>query len=311
MEVVTDLAFLRKKRSPIVMAAGFFDGVHMGHQKVIKKAVAAAEEVCGKAWILTFANHPLSILSPKHVPALLTTVEQKVEQLRRLNVDGCLVIPFTKDLAGRLPCKFVEELLYNIPALRRIFVGSNWRFGKDGEGTPEILSGICREAGVKVSVVGSIKKAGVVISSTSIRAAVSRGDMQSAASLLGRDYSFTGDVVRGMSIGRQLGYPTANIKTGNEILFPCGVYAVQAVIGANGRRIFDGILNYGARPTFASGGKRGLILEMHLFDVDMDLYGKHMEVFVKSRIRDEKKFGSPENLRHQIMQDVKGVKKIL
>ncbi len=311
MEIISDVTSLRNKRCPIVMAAGFFDGVHVGHSKVILSTVASAASMGGKSWIFTFDSHPLRIINPKLSPPLLTTLEQRLELLRRLNVDGCLMIPFTKELAKRKPEAFVGDLLKNIPALKKIFVGHNWRFGRNGAGTPAMLSDICRESGIEVAVVGSIKKKGTVISSTSIRTAVAKGDLRTAATLLGREYSFTGKVVKGRTIGRKLGYPTANIDTGIEILFPSGVYAVQVQVGARGRKLLDGILNYGTRPTFNKGGKDALSLEIHLLDMNRDLYGKYMEVFVKARIRGEKKFASREKLKCQIMKDIKEAKKIL
>jgi riboflavin kinase/FMN adenylyltransferase len=311
MEIISDVTSLRRKRSPIVMAAGFFDGVHVGHRKVICSTVASAASMGGKSWILTFDRHPLSIINPKLAPSLLTTSEQRLELLRRLNVDGCLIIPFTKELAQSKPEDFVEGLLKNIPALKKVLVGRNWRFGRNGAGTPAMLSGICRESDIDVAVVGSIKKKGIVVSSTSIRTAVAKGELRVASALLGRDYSFTGNVVKGRTIGRKLGYPTANIDAGIEVLLPRGVYAVLVQVGVRGRKLLNGILNYGTRPTFNKGGKDALSLEIHLFDMSRDLYGKHMEVFVKARIRGEERFASPERLQCQIMKDVKKAKKIL
>ncbi|OVE74843.1 riboflavin biosynthesis protein RibF [bacterium E08(2017)] len=311
MEVVTKPAELRKKRSPIFMAAGFFDGVHKGHLKVIHSTVEAAAVNDGRSWILTFANHPLSILKPEKAPSLLTTVEQRVKLLRALGVDGSIVMPFTKRLAQRKPELFIKSLLADVPALRHIYVGRNWRFGSKGRGTPDMLRTICADAGVKVSVIDSVKKTGNVVSSTAIRAAVSKADLDAAARMLGRDYSFTGKVVRGRTVGRKLGYPTANIETGNDLLFPMGVYAVEAVVGERGRIRRKGVLNYGIRPTFAHSKAGKPVLELHLFDFSEELYGEKMEVFMRNRIRGEKKFHAPAVLVRQIEKDIEKALKIL
>jgi riboflavin kinase/FMN adenylyltransferase len=242
---------------------------------------------------------------------LLTTLEQKTALFKRYGVDGCLVLPFNRKFAGSSPERFIRLLLDNVPALKRVFIGSNWRFGKGGAGTPELFAEICLEAGVKTSVVASVKSKGLVVSSTAVRDAVVKGAFDEAALLLGRDYSLSGVVVRGRTVGRQLGYPTVNLKTDNEVLFPGGVYAVEVLVGDRGRKRLRGVLNYGTRPTFKDNAGHEATLEIHLLDIDRDLYGSKIEVFLKKGIRKEKKFSSADVLRRQIMRDVEKALEIL
>lgn len=305
MEIASHFSDLKRKRSPIFMAAGFFDGFHLGHRRVVSRAVTDSHRAGGKAWVLTFPSHPLKTIRPESAPPLITTPEQKLEMFRKAGVDGCLLVPFTKKLAGLAPGEFVHRITDHMPALRRIFVGQNWRFGRGGMGTPDVLAGVCADAGIRVIVVDSVKSRGEVISSTAIRRALARGDAAAAARLLGRNYSFRGVVVKGRTVGRRLGYPTANIRSFNEVIFPRGVYAVTAFpAGPGGGEETGGVLNYGVRPTFLKGKNNKPILELHMFDTRGDFYGREMDVHLLNRIRDEKAFSSPAVLKEQIAHDV-------
>lgn len=311
MEICSDLNALRHKRLPIVMAAGFFDGLHLGHQRVIRNTINAARTTGGKAWVLTFGNHPLSVTRPGGGPPLLTTIEHKLRLFADMKVDGCLVIPFTKELSGLEPRVFIDGLIKGIPSLRSIFVGENWRFGKNGAGDTGLLARICQEEGIRVRIVRPVKRKGKVISSTAIRAALSEGDFPQVIGMMGRYYSFVGRVVRGRTVGRELGFPTANLDTGGTVLFPGGVYAVKARKHKGGRRMMDGVLNFGSRPTFTGPRKISPTLEMHLLGTRQDLYNSLLEVFLIQRMRDEKKFPSEPELQEQIGLDVLKAEKIL
>ena len=308
MKVLTDLAALRRYRTPIVMAAGFFDGVHRGHRKVIEQAMARARRRHGQAWVLTFDTHPLKVLNPSAAPLLLTSNAHKERLLSRLGVDGCLMLPFTRELANSAPEEFVARIHACAPPLVEILVGTNWRFGAMGRGGPAMLARRSRGTALKVTVVKTMSRGGETISSTRIRAAVLQGNLGDAASLLGRPFSVLGTVTRGRTIARTLGYPTANLNCHNEALPPCGVYAVYALIG---RRLLNGVLNMGHRPTFGATADDKPVIELHVLDLNADLYGDDIEVFFIARLRDEKRFSSPAELARQIARDVESARTLL
>jgi riboflavin kinase/FMN adenylyltransferase len=308
MEVLTDLCGLRKKRLPIFLAAGFFDGVHRGHVRVIRRTIERAARHGGRAWVLTFDTHPLKVLKPGAAPRLLTSNPHKLRLLKTLSLDGCLVLPFTRQLAALPPEDFVRWLRHCAPSVVEVLVGSNWRFGRGGAGTPSVLSRLGRDAGLAVTVVSPVLRKGKPISSTRVRTEITRGDLVEARVLLGRPFSVLGTVTRGRTIGRRLGYPTANLDPHGEVLPPQGVYAVRA---APARKVFDGVLNLGQRPTFGIREASGPHLELHLLDLRRELYGRDIEVFFVRRLRDEKTFASPGELSRQIAADITRSRRIL
>ena len=302
MKIVSHPCALRLIRRPVVLAVGFFDGLHRGHQAVINRTVRKARSVNGEAWVLTFRTHPMKVVAPPLAPALLMSTRHKLKWLRALGVDGCLVMPFTKKLAGLDPAAFVKQLRTCVPTLSEVLVGRNWRFGKGGSGTPRIFAKFARERGFRVRVVPPFLRKGQPVSSTRIRSHVLRGDLEEAAALLGRPFSVLGRVVRGRGVGRTLGYPTANLRTQSDILPPCGVYAVHALLG---KKLLDGVLNYGIRPTFGSAATATPLMELHLFQFRKSLYGKEIEVFFAGRLRGERRFSSLADLQRQIARDVR------
>lgn len=311
MEISTGLSVLRRKRKPIAMAIGFFDGLHTGHCRVIEKTLERSAELGGQAWIYTFDRHPLTIVNPDRAPSLLMSIEYKLELMAGLGVDGCIVMPFTPEFGTMAPEAFVEKLIAGIPMLSDIFVGKNWRFGRGGKGNTKMLAGLCRKAGIRVNVVRPSVKSGMVVSSTAIRVALRNVDLAAVESLLGRPYSFWGKVVRGRNIGRKIGFPTANIETQNMMMFPMGVYAVRVMVEGCGDKMLDGVMNYGLRPTFGVQSGNRSMLEVHILGANIDIYGKMLEVFIYRRIRGEKRFGSVTRLRDCISSDIEETKKIL
>jgi riboflavin kinase / FMN adenylyltransferase len=282
------------------MAAGFFDGVHRGHVKVIERTVCRALELGGEAWMLTFDTHPLRVLNPEAAPLLLTANRHKLALLGRTGVDGCLLLPFTRAQAAVEPEAFVAHLRQYVPSLTEIIVGRNWRFGRHGRGTPGLVSRMGRDTGLRVTVVAPVVYKAETISSTRIRAEVLRGNLNEAAAMLGRPVSILGTVTTGRSIGRKLGFPTANLDPHNEVLPPHGVYAVRATIGG---RLREGVMNFGLRPTVADGLSIPT-LELHVFDFSGDLYGEDIEVFFVDFLREERKFDSLETMRRAIAMDI-------
>jgi riboflavin kinase/FMN adenylyltransferase len=300
MRVVTHPCALKRSRKPVVLAVGFFDGVHRGHQAVLARTTARARELGGSAWALTFDTHPLKVVRPQIAPRLLTSTAHKVRLLQSVGLDGCLVMPFTEKLARTDAEAFVLKLRACIPALVEVFVGRNWRFGRGGRGNPDTLAELGRALGFRVRVVPPVLRGGRPISSTRIREQIAGGHLAEAQALLGRPFSVVGTVKPGRRVGRKMGYPTANLDPHNEVLPPRGVYAVRARVG---RSLCGGVLNYGVRPTFRDVAAEHPVAELHLFDWNRDLYGREVEVFFVVRIRGERRFADVRALQRQIAVD--------
>lgn len=300
MQVQRSMSGLRAVRKPVCLAAGFFDGLHAGHQEVLRQACAAARATGGQAWAMTFHTHPLKVLKPEAAPLLLTSTPHKVELMARFGMDGCLLIPFTRRFAAQEPEAFLERLARCIPTLRHVFVGEDWRFGRLGRGDAAMLTAWARQRGIAVTLVPPVTRAGGRVSSTRIREAVAAGRLSLARQFIGRPFSILGTVVRGNRIGRQLGFPTANIDPHNEVRPPHGIYAVHARI--NGR-VYGGIVNFGVHPTIARAATP--LLELHVFDASLQLYGRHIEVFFMRYLRPERTFATLDALTRQIHLDIR------
>jgi len=308
VKVETSPRRLKAETGPIVLAAGFFDGLHRGHRKVIDATIKEARARGGQAWVLTFDPHPLRVLGPRTSPPLLTSTKHKLLMLSQLDLDGCLVMRFTPQLAVQSPQRFIRQLCRNIPELTEIFVGRNWRFGHGGAGDVQYLAALGREFGFEVRVMPPVLRRKHPVSSTRIREEVRKGNLSEARVLLGRSFSVLGTVKSGLTLGRRLGFPTANLNTRNEALPPAGVYAVFAE--ARGQ-CHAAVLNLGRRPTVRKGGEPRPILELHLLDFAGDLYGENIEVFFVRRLRDERCFATTNLLRIQIARDVERAGRLL
>lgn len=321
MKLYRRLSDLGREKKPVRLAAGYFDGVHRGHQAVIRRVIAEARLRGETAWIMTFDMHPLKLLLPHAAPPLLTSTPHKIRLLESEGIQGCVVLRFTRVMAGLAPEKFIVKLVQSVRNLRGLVVGRNWTFGKKGEGTPELLKNLGAYHGFEVSVVRPVSWQGELISSTRIRRAVTGGRLDEAAAMLGRAFSISGTVISGRGIGgRRLGIPTANVKLHNEAVPADGVYAIRAVVG---HRRYDGVANIGIRPTFSRfskgkdgregkipGAKRHQVLEVHLFGMRADIRGREIEVFFIKKLRAERRFGSIIALKGQIGQDIKQAKKM-
>ena len=308
MKKLTDLTLLKKERRPIALAAGFFDGLHVGHQKVLDRTVARAREINGKAWALTFDTHPLKILDPDSAPPLLTSNRHKLKLLARFDLDGCLLAPFTRELAGLEPVDFVARLRECAPTLAEILVGRNWRFGRKRKGDTDLLSRLGQEMNFRVTLIRPVLRRGRAVSSTRIRNEIRRGRLGEAALLLGRPFSILGTVTGGTTRGRRLGFPTANLDSHGEVVPALGVYAVYALLQKN---ILGGVVNLGVRPTFSKENNAKPVIEVHLFDLDSELYGRDIEIFFVQKLRNERKFPSEETLKAQIARDVTNARRLL
>jgi len=288
-------------RAPAHLALGVFDGVHLGHQAVIARAVEAAGGEGGEAGVLTFDPYPLWVLAPAKAPRrLLASLDHKARILEDLGVDLLLALPFDRARAAVTAEDFVRELV--AAGVRTIAAGEDWRFGRDRAGDRAMLERLSDELGFRYVAVPPMMMQGERISSTRIRQAIRDGNLAAAAAMLGRPYRVAGRVVRGRQLGAEIGFPTANLEQGDEQYPPEGVWAVRALLdGAS----HDGVANLGSRPT-VEGGERAL--EVHLFGEFGPLYGRWMEVEFVERLRGERKFESLEALKAQIGRDVEAAR---
>ncbi len=301
MKTVTSLSEMGGQPGPVCMAIGFFDGVHRGHQAVLANAMDRAAQIAGHPWVLTLDTHPIRVLRPERAPPLLTANRHKLALLDQAGIEGCLLMPFTHETATLEPEEFIAHLHDAVRDLDTICVGKNWQFGKSGKGNALLLETLAARKGVRVVIAEPILHGKEVVSSTRIRKSVLAGDLVAAAEMLGRPFSVLGTVARGRSVGRTLGFPTANLDIHNEVRPPAGVYAVLAEVDGN---LHEGVINIGVRPTFEDNNKGGESLEIHLPGVDIDLYGRDMEVSFVEKIREEKRFDSTDELKQQIARDV-------
>ncbi len=300
MEILRSIPELGKLRGPLFLAIGVFDGVHLGHQAVIRTSAQHAAEARGTPVVVTFDPHPAKVLRPERAPHLLTATQHKIALTRDLGVEHLLVITFDKDFAGTAPEEFVLQLVRHSRPLREICVGHEWSFGKGRVGNLTLLKKLGAEHEFNVVGIKPVTVGDAVVSSTAIRHAVERGDFATAAAMLGREYTILGTVKSGAHLGRKLGFPTANLSAHSEQFPPNGVYIAEAKLDSES---YAGVANLGHRPTVAHGTPERL-LELHLFDLDRDIYGEDMEVRFVRFLRPEKKFESLEELREQIARDV-------
>jgi riboflavin kinase/FMN adenylyltransferase len=306
MKTIRQLSDMRAIRAPVCLAVGFFDGLHSGHQRVLRRALDRAAKIHGQAWAMTFDPHPLKVIRPTSAPRILTATPHKLDLMRRFGMDGCLLIPFTRTFAATPAETFLARLEKAIPSLAHIFIGEDWRFGREGKGDTALLTAWARARGIRVSRVALVQRRAILVSSTRIREAISKGDLATAARLLGRPFSILGTVTHGNGIGRQLGYPTANLDAHNEVRPPVGIYAVQVLIH---RRAYAGVASFGVHPTLKSLSEP--ILEVHLLDANLRLYGRTIEVFFIAHIRAERFYPSTQALVRQIRRDVLAARRLL
>jgi riboflavin kinase / FMN adenylyltransferase len=303
MTPLSNLDGLSALPGPLVVAAGVFDGMHLGHRAVLKSALDAAELVGGTAVALTFDPHPSKILRPLQPARLLTSTRHKLHLMEELGISVVLVIPFDKEFAAVEAEEFLRQLSFAAKRLMRICVGKGWRFGHSRRGDAELLRRVGSELGFQTTEVEPVQVDDTTVSSTLIRRLVESGDLETARRLLGRNYSILGTVVAGDGLGKSLGFPTANLALQNEQLPPDGVYALKVRVG---QQVVPGVANVGLRPTVKTAGER--LLEVHLLDFFGDLYGQDLEAGFVRFIRPEKKFPDIDALRTQIALDVEAAR---
>ena len=290
------------------LAVGNFDGVHRGHQALVALAVQDARAAGGTSVVLTFDPHPSRVLSPDRAPTSLMTLGQKAEILAGLGVDRLAVLPFTVELSRREPDEFARDVLQGALAARVVAVGSSFRFGRGRTGDLATLRRLGDALGFRVHGQRPVLARGGPISSTRIREALSRGDVDAARDLLGRRFFVDGAVVRGDGRGRGIGIPTANLDVMNETVPGGGVYACWCRVLGEASPPRPAAVNVGRRPTF---GGAVTIVEAHLLDFDADLYGRTLRVEFEERLREERKFPGPEALVAQIRSDIVEARRLL
>ena len=297
---------LAKINTHSAVALGCFDGVHIGHSKIVSSTVAAAKEKSLTSVVWSFQTPPKNILSGTDTTGLLTPSNEKKRLMRGLGVDVMISVPFNKKIARLTPRDFFENILIKRLGAKHIFCGFNYRFGYMGSGDVTLLRSLCEEFGIALTVVDEVKIDGITVSSSAIRALLSEGMLDKAEKMLGRPFSVCGKVKDGQHLGRRLGFPTVNQEVPNgKTLLKNGVYLTRIKLG---KAIKYGVTNIGMRPTVS--GKEP-ICETHILDFDGDLYGKYLTVEFITFLRSEKKFDSLDELSLQVMNDIETAKKFL
>jgi len=287
-------------RRPVV-TLGMFDGVHRGHQKVIRAAVKWAKSEGGQLVVVTFDRHPRRVIHGRR-PSFITSLEHKLALLEALGADVCIILRFTKRLAKKSAEDFVRDVIVKRLHAEGVLLGFDSRFGRGGRGDIELLRGMAKECGFRVRSCGPAKIGGAPVSSTAIREAILAGDIRRASRMLGRPVSIWGAVIRGDGIGHALGFPTANLDVRHEICLPPGIYAVTV---ERGSRAQDGVAYIGRRPTLAKRGEpQPVSVEAHIIGFRGDLYGQLLHVVFRERLRGDKRFKSLDALRAQIKADI-------
>lgn len=281
-----------------VLTLGVFDGLHLGHQAIMKTVVERAEAVGAVPTAITFDPHPRAVLYPENAPPLLQTLDQRLANFEFLGIKQSIVIRFDQQFASINAESFLRDIVFERFQAKEVYLGKGFAFGKDRAGNIELLRKISQELGFVADEVPEIQLRGIRISSSKIRKLLQEGKVNLVRRMLGRPYGIEGQIVHGLQRGRIIGFPTANLKPVNRVLPKFGVYATATLIDGIWRR---GITNVGVRPTFENEAEPSI--ETYIFDFDGDLYGDVLRVRFLHRIRDERKFNGIEELKAQIKKD--------
>ncbi|MGI6684814.1 MAG: bifunctional riboflavin kinase/FAD synthetase [Bacillota bacterium] len=304
MRVITDLEDFPQDTDFVAVALGNFDGVHLGHQTLIKQMVEKAHRKKGMGVVFTFYPHPMTVLGKNNNILLLNTPEEKEKLMRQLGVDIFIPFPFDKNVAEMKPEIFVTDILIDHLRAKEIFVGYNFTFGQKAMGDAKLLKEICQRFGCEVRIIPEVKHGNIHISSTNIREFLLNGNVAMANLILGYPYSLSGIVIPGRQLGRKLGFPTANIKVDPGLVLPDnGVYVVKVKIN---HELFDGVANIGKRPTIDLNLPKSI--EVHIIDQELDLYKENIQIYFLERLRSEKKFSDTNELTSQVNSDIMAAK---
>ena len=285
------------------VTVGNFDGLHLGHQKILQSVAERARASGQRAAVITFDPHPMRVLRPDRAPLMIQTLSQRLAGFEQMGLDAALVLRFDHALSLVSPEEFIERILVGGLRAGAILVGANFRFGHRGAGDVRLLGEFGRHDGFDVEIVPPVEVGGQIVSSTAIRGAVASGDVAEAIPLLGRAFSLTGEIRVGAGRGRAILFPTLNLAAEQELLPKLGVYATESAVGG---KLYSSVTNVGTRPTFNG---EGVTVESHLFGFSESLADGAMEVRFHARIRDEQKFSGPDALRVQIARDIEAARK--
>lgn len=306
MRVVYEPESLKTLGHPVCAAIGMFDGVHLGHQQVLQRAISDAEEHEAISIAVTFDRHPNTVVAPARSPPLIYSLSQKLHAIEAQGVDVTLLLEFDRALSLMTSERFIEFLAEGVGKLRSLSVGSGFRFGHQGRGDVPLLQSLGRDFHFSVHSLPTVSLDGEPVSSTRIRRAIQAEEFDLASEMLGRPYKLAGRIVEGDKVGRELGFPTANLDTSGLALPSNGIYAAHAEIDNTAYRA---VINIGYRPTLHHPGDRPLV-EAYLLGFSGNLYGKQMGIHFIKKLRMEQKFGSLEALKAQIEADVEHAKRV-
>jgi riboflavin kinase/FMN adenylyltransferase len=291
-------------RKPTAVTIGNFDGVHVGHQEILRGVIERARSMDAMSAVLTFYPHPARVLRPDVAPGLLETLPQRLAEFEALGMDAALVLKFDQELAKASAEQFAQRFLVETLRTRTVLVGANFRFGHKQAGDVKLLAQLGYQNGFKVEIVEPVLVDGRVVSSSEIRQAVREGRVDEAELMLGRPFALAGEIRTGTGLGRKVVVPTLNLATEQEILPKTGVYATEVVLGG---KTYRAVTNVGVRPTF-DGQK--LAIESYLFEFSDTVTSGAIIVKFLTRLRDEQKFAGPEALREQILKDIGRAKEL-
>jgi len=300
MKIINAPAALDPPIGRVCAAIGMFDGVHLGHQQVIRQAVADAHQHEATSLCVTFDCHPATIISPQRAPRLIQSLPQRLAAIESLGIDATIILNFDEPMSRVAAADFIRQLNGDIGEIKSLCVGAKFAFGQNRRGNVELLQQLGEELNFTVHGLAAVALDGEIISSTRIRQAITEGRLDAAIQMLGREYALGGDVIKGDQRGRELGCPTANLDCTGRCLPPTGVYAAHAKVGQKTHRA---AVNIGHRPT-VSGPDTTLHVEAHLLDFSGDLYGEHLELTFVDKLRDEQRFDSIDDLKEQIALDL-------
>ncbi|HEU6448325.1 MAG TPA: bifunctional riboflavin kinase/FAD synthetase [Verrucomicrobiae bacterium] len=306
MKIVRAANELKAGGKKICLAIGFFDGVHLGHQQIIRQTISDARQHDAISVVLTFDRHPNSIVAPEKNPPLIYSLPQKLRTIESLGAEAVLLVAFDQKFSEQSGEGFVRNLVREIGKIHSICVGANFIFGHKRSGNVELLGQLGKELNFQVHGLSAVSLDGEAVSSTRIRETIRDGNLDGASQMLGRPYSICGKVIAGDRLGGKIGFPTANLDVAGLILPPRGVYS--GCLKFNGE-FYRAAINIGVRPTVAAG-KPDLRFEAYILDFSGDLYGMELEIEITGKIRPEMKFDSVTELRRQIESDVAAVRSL-
>jgi riboflavin kinase/FMN adenylyltransferase len=298
MKIIEDIFQLKETGEELCVAIGAFDGIHHGHKNVIESAIKQAKKIQGKSVVFTFDKHPKSFIRKKDAPRLINSREEKTHLLEKLGVDCVIFQRFDKKFASLTPLEFLKLLKKS--GTKEIFVGFNFRFGAGGAATVDDMIEMGKTLGIKVNKINPVTSEKLVISSTRIRKLIEEGKLEKVKELLGYNLFIMGEVIHGKKYGRQLGFPTANLKLMDKIYPPFGIYGAKIKIEGD-PKTYDAVVNIGKNPTLKDGE---LSVEAHILDFNEYIYGKKVIIELVKHLRNEKKFTSMEELKSAISNDV-------